>query len=52
LSEALQQLLDNIGSGVVRHRTYRQFKMYNDPSLNPYLYTAGKTPPDDKKKAA
>ena len=52
LSDALQHLLDNIGAGVVRHRTYRQFKMYNDPSLNPYLYSTGKTPPDDKMKAA
>lgn len=42
LAEALQQLLDNIGNGTVRHRTYRQCKMYNDPSMNPYLYKDGK----------
>ncbi len=52
ISCALQQLLDNIGAGVVRHRTYRQFKMYNDPSMNPYFYSSGNTPPDDRKKAA
>lgn len=38
LSTALQKLLDDIFSGVTRHRTYRQLKMYNDPTLNPYLY--------------
>jgi hypothetical protein len=39
LSAALQQLLNNISAGTVRHRTYRQMKMYNDPTLNPYLYS-------------
>lgn len=43
LQEALQQLLNNIAAGKVRHRTYRQMKMYNDPSLNPYLYQSQKT---------
>ena len=38
LSNALQQLLDDIFAGNKRHRTYRQLKMYNDPALNPYLY--------------
>ena len=37
LSESLQQLLDDIFTGVKRHHTYRQMKMYNDPSLNPHL---------------
>lgn len=40
LSLALQQLLEDIWGGRKRHRTYRQFKMYNDPTLNPYLYKA------------
>ncbi|MDG1872297.1 MAG: DUF4254 domain-containing protein [Mariniblastus sp.] len=40
LAEALNQLLSDIFSGKKRHRTYRQFKMYNDPTLNPYLYQA------------
>ncbi len=38
LGNALQQLLNDIFAGKKRHRTYRQFKMYNDPALNPYLY--------------
>ena len=45
LAQSLQELLDAIAAGQKRHRTYRQFKMYNDPSLNPYLYQA-------KQKAA
>ncbi|MFK7766440.1 MAG: DUF4254 domain-containing protein [Mariniblastus sp.] len=40
LKKSLQQLLDDIFAGRKRHRTYRQFKMYNDPTLNPYLYKA------------
>ena len=40
LSTSLEQLLSDIGAGRKRHLTYRQFKMYNDPSLNPYLYQA------------
>jgi hypothetical protein len=40
LSQSLAQLLADIGAGLKRHRTYRQMKMYNDPSLNPYLYQA------------
>jgi len=38
LKNALQQLLEDIFAGRKRHRVYRQFKMYNDPALNPYLY--------------
>ncbi len=52
LSASLQQLLNNIGSGKVRHRTYRQFKMYNDPALNPWLYSPGGQSPDDQQRAA
>ena len=40
LSGATAQLLADIAAGRKRHRTYRQMKMYNDPSLNPYLYQA------------
>ncbi len=40
LSHSLSQLLDDIRAGRKRHRTYRQFKMYNDATLNPYLYKA------------
>ncbi len=38
LSLSLSQLLDDIVAGRKRHRTYRQLKMYNDATLNPYLY--------------
>jgi hypothetical protein len=38
LAGALQDLLDDLFAGRKRHRTYRQLKMYNDPTLNPYLY--------------
>jgi Protein of unknown function (DUF4254) len=38
LTQSLRELLDDIYSGAKRHRTYRQMKMYNDPTLNPYLY--------------
>lgn len=42
LSNSLQELVESIASGEKRHRTYRQFKMYNDPTLNPYLYRSKK----------
>ena len=42
LSRSLEQLMDDIFAGRKRHKTYRQMKMYNDPSLNPYLYQARK----------
>lgn len=38
LSNSLRELLEDIYGGTKQHRTYRQFKMYNDPTLNPYLY--------------
>ena len=38
LAFSLQNLVNDIFSGRRKHRTYRQFKMYNDPALNPYLY--------------
>ncbi len=40
LSRSLDELLHAILSGERVHKTYRQMKMYNDPSLNPYLYQA------------
>lgn len=40
LTQATQQLVEEIYAGKKRHRTYRQLKMYNDPTLNPYLYKA------------
>jgi len=38
LATALTELLADVQAGRKRHKTYRQFKMYNDPTLNPYLY--------------
>ena len=40
LAHSLQELLEDILAGRKKHKTYRQFKMYNDPTLNPYLYRA------------
>lgn len=40
LSQALGELLGDLFAGRKRLKVYRQFKMYNDPSLNPYLYGA------------
>ena len=44
LSHSLEELLQNIESGTNRHKTYRQMKMYNDSTLNPYLYNRGQIP--------
>jgi hypothetical protein len=44
LCRSLQELSDDIFSGRKRIKTYRQFKMYNDPTMNPYLYNATKRP--------
>lgn len=38
LARALQSLLADIFAGKRVMKVYRQFKMYNDPSYNPYLY--------------
>jgi cell division protein FtsB len=38
LAQCLAELVDDIRSMRKKHRVYRQFKMYNDPTLNPYLY--------------
>ncbi|MBL3582129.1 DUF4254 domain-containing protein [Oleidesulfovibrio alaskensis] len=38
LSRAVMELLDDYARGVKRPKTYYQFKMYNDPDLNPELY--------------
>ncbi len=40
LSTSLAELLEDIFAGRKRLKVYRQFKMYNDPTLNPYLYHA------------
>lgn len=40
LVAALQGLLEDLYAGRKQMRLYRQFKMYNDPNLNPYLQDA------------
>ena len=42
LTQSAQELADDLAAGRKRHKTYRQLKMYNDPSLNPYLYQPGR----------
>ena len=42
LSQSLAELLDDIWSGRKLLKVYRQMKMYNDPTLNPYLYPSGR----------
>lgn len=52
LAGCLDRLLGEARAGQAYFKIYRQFKMYNDPSLNPYLY--GQAPDGDKvdRKAA
>ncbi len=38
LSTSLRHLLDDIFAGRKQLKVYRQCKMYNDPTMNPYLY--------------
>jgi hypothetical protein len=38
LQRCLAELLADCAAGRARFKVYRQFKMYNDPTLNPYLY--------------
>ncbi len=40
LSKALSELIRDIFAGHKRLKVYRQFKMYNDPSLNPAIYAS------------
>ena len=42
LVEAVDRLLAEIFAGQRPLRVFRQMKMYNDPTMNPYLYRAGK----------
>jgi hypothetical protein len=39
LTRCLDEILTGIVEGKMLHRIYRQFKMYNDPTLNPVIYT-------------
>lgn len=42
LSNALVELLDDIIAGEKQLKVYKQLKMYNDPTLNPFLYKQNK----------
>lgn len=42
LSQSLGELAADIAGGRKQLKVYRQFKMYNDPALNPHLYGAAK----------
>lgn len=44
LAACLDQLLADLRQGRAYFKLYRQFKMYNDPTLNPYLYGRGRAP--------
>ncbi|MBI5751875.1 MAG: DUF4254 domain-containing protein [Hydrogenophilales bacterium] len=39
LAESFDRLLQAAQEGTAYFKVYRQFKMYNDPTLNPYLYS-------------
>lgn len=43
LTRVMQVLLDDLAAGRRQLKLYRQFKMYNDPTLNPALYGKRKT---------
>lgn len=40
LAHCFDQLLNEMKTGQAYYKIYRQFKMYNDPQLNPQLYGA------------
>ncbi len=40
LSSAIEELIADIEAGRKYMKTYKQMKMYNDPTLNPVLYSA------------
>lgn len=42
LSTAIEELFEDIESGNKYMKVYKQMKMYNDPELNPILYTQTK----------
>jgi hypothetical protein len=43
LQFCLTNLFTAVEAGTAYFKVYRQFKMYNDPSLNPYLYRNNKS---------
>lgn len=51
LATCLDRLLAEARCGAAHFRTYRQFKMYNDPALNPELYARRRGGRDDAPEA-
>jgi hypothetical protein len=49
LVESIEHLLREIYSGRRPLRVFRQMKMYNDPTLNPFLYGAGDKRPGPRR---
>ncbi len=43
LKTALLDMIGDLNAGNIRMKVYRQFKMYNEPNLNPRLYRSGKS---------
>lgn len=52
LAACLDRLLADARAGRVYFKIYRQFKMYNDPQLNPALYSRAQAGPRGAKAAA
>ena len=42
LTQSINELLEDLASGKKIMKVYKQMKMYNDPNLNPFLYTKNK----------
>ncbi len=47
LQKALLEMVTDLDNGKIRLKVYRQFKMYNDPTLNPEVYGSGTVPSRD-----
>ncbi|MCD6674111.1 MAG: DUF4254 domain-containing protein [Burkholderiaceae bacterium] len=52
LASSLDALLAGLPDGSTRFRIYRQFKMYNDPRMNPELYRRARSQAQDDGQAA
>ena len=46
LERSVMDLVDDFAAGAKQPRAYFQFKMYNDPKLNPELYAQGRSHKD------
>jgi hypothetical protein len=42
LADCYSELISDAKQGIIRWKIYKQFKMYNDPSLNPQIYLESK----------